>query len=214
MADETPRRKKKGNVVVWVILGLLVLSLGGFGIGSFGGSLSSVAEVGDREITVQDYGQALQNEQRRLQQQTGQPLTMQQMQAFGLDRAVMERLLAQAALAHEAERMGLSVGDAEVAERIRAEPAFQGIDGQFDREGYARALDFAGLNERGFERQVRDDAARELLQVAVVGGAEVPDAYADAIAGWLAETRTLTFAPVERAAEAQPAAVDEAAVQA
>ncbi|MEM8851093.1 MAG: SurA N-terminal domain-containing protein, partial [Pseudomonadota bacterium] len=195
MADDKPR-KKKGNIVVWVILGLLILSLGGFGIGSFGGSLSSVASVGDREITVQDYGQALQNEQRQLQQQTGQPLTIQQMQAFGLDRAVMERLLAREALAYEANRMGLSVGDEEVATRIRSNPAFQGLDGQFDREGYGQALDFAGLNERGFERQTRDDAARELLQVAVVGGVEVPDAYADTLAAWLAETRTVTFAAV------------------
>ncbi|MEM7641701.1 MAG: SurA N-terminal domain-containing protein [Pseudomonadota bacterium] len=195
MTDDKPR-KKKGNIVIWIILGLLILSLGGFGIGSFGGSLSSVASVGDREITVQDYGLALQNEQRQLQQQTGQPLTIQQMQAFGLDRAVMERLLAREALAYEANRMGLSVGDAEVATRIRSNPAFQGIDGQFDREGYAQSLDFAGLNERGFERQTRDDAARELLQVAVVGGVEVPDAYADTLTAWLAETRDVTFAAV------------------
>jgi peptidyl-prolyl cis-trans isomerase D len=194
MAEGKP--KKKGNVVVWAVLGLLVLSLAGFGIGGFGGSLSSVAEVGDREITVQEYGRALQAEQRRLQEQTGEPLTVQQMRAFGLDRVVMERLLAQAALAHEAERMGLSVGDAEVAARIRATPAFQGVDGGFDREGYASALRFAGLNERTYERQVRDDAAQEILQAAVVGGVTVPDAYADTLVGWLAETRDATIATV------------------
>ncbi|UWQ16229.1 SurA N-terminal domain-containing protein [Jannaschia sp. M317] len=190
------KKTKASNVIVWAVLGLLILALGGFGVGQFGGSLSSVASVGDREITVQDYATAIQGEQRRLQQQTGQALTLQQMQVFGLDRAVMERLLATAALEEEAETMGLSVGDAEVAERIRNNPAFGGIAGGFDREGYTFALRNAGLNEARFERQVRDEAARELLQVAVAGGVQVPDTYSATIASWLAETRDATFAIV------------------
>lgn len=194
MAEE--RRKKKSNLAVWLILGLLILALGGFGIGSFGGSLTSVATVGDREITVEEYGRALQNEQARLTQQTGQNLTMAQLQTFGIDQAVMERLLAREALAWEADRMGLSVGDAEVAERIRATPAFGGLDGGFDREGYAFALRNAGLNEAQYEAQVRDEAATELLQAAVLGGTEGPVARADLLTRWLAETRDATLATV------------------
>ncbi|WGH78277.1 peptidylprolyl isomerase [Jannaschia ovalis] len=194
MAEE--RRKKKSNAVVWAVLALLILALGGFGIGSFGGSLSSVAEVGDREITVEDYGRALQNEQARLAQQTGQNLTMAQLQTFGIDRAVMERLLAEQALAWEAGQMGLSVGDAEVAERIRATPAFGGLDGGFDRDGYAFALRNAGLSEAEYEARVRDDVATELLQAAVLGGTESPEARVDALVAWLAETRDATLATV------------------
>ena len=195
MADET-RRKRKGGILVWAVLGLLVLALGGFGIGGFGGSATTVATVGDRTIDVNTYARSLQNEQQRLQQRTGQPLTLQQMQAFGLDRLVMERLLAEAALANEAERMGLSVGDAEVADRIRATPAFGGLDGGFDREAYAFALRNAGLNERAYERQIRDAAARDILQAAVIGGAPAPAGYAERIAAWLGESRTITLAPV------------------
>ena len=194
MAEE--RRKKKSNLVVWAILALLVLALGGFGATGFGGSLSTLATVGDREISVQDYANAIQNEQNRLQQQTGQRLTIQQMQLFGLDRQVMERLLAGAALENEAERLGVSAGDAEVARRIRETPAFGGISGGFDREGYRQALRNAGLNESRYEAQVRDSIARELLQAAVVGGTEVPDTYADRIAAWIAETRDITLATI------------------
>ncbi|MCK0167000.1 SurA N-terminal domain-containing protein [Jannaschia sp. S6380] len=197
MAEQ--RRKKKSNALVWAILGLLVLALGGFGIGGFGGSLTSVARVGDREITVQDYANAIQSEQARLQQQTGQRLTLQQMQMFGLDRQVMERLLAGAALEHEADRVGLSVGDAVVVERIRQNPAFGGVDGTFDREGYSFALDNANLDEARYEARVRDEIARELLQAAVVGGTAVPDAYADAMAAWIAESRDITLATVTEA---------------
>lgn len=193
-------KKKKSNVVVWAVLGLLVLALGGFGVGQFGGNLSSVASVGGKDITVSAYGNALQSEQRRLSQQTGQQLSLQQMQQFGIDRQLMERMLAATALEVEAARMGLSVGDAEVARRIRATPAFGGVTGAFDRDGYAFALRGAGLTEKRYEAQVREEAGRELLQVAVVGGVEVPDAYSAAIVGWLAETRDATFAPVTAAA--------------
>lgn len=188
--------KKTSNIVVWAILGLLVLALGGFGAGQFTGTLSSVASVGDREITVQEYANAIQAEQQRLSQQTGQSLTLQQMQLFGLDQQVMEGLLSRAALEHEADLMGLSVGDAEVATRIRTNPAFGGISGGFDREGYTFSLRNAGLNEKRYEAQVRDEAARELLQATVVGGISVPDVYSDTILDWLAETRNATLAEV------------------
>ncbi|WP_308914910.1 peptidylprolyl isomerase [Jannaschia sp. LMIT008] len=193
MADKP---KKKTNVLVWIVLGLLILALGGFGATNFGGSLSTVATVGDREVTVEEYARAIQNEQRRLAQATGQDLTIQQMQSFGLDRQVMERLLAVAALDEEAAAMGLSVGDAEVATRIRANPAFQGVSGQFDREGYAFALRDAGLNERQFEGEVRTEAARAILEAAIIGGTAPPPGYAETIAAWLSETRDLTIGTV------------------
>lgn len=195
MAEET-RRKKKSNVVVWVILGLLILAMGGFGATGFGSSLSTVASVGDRDITVQDYADAIQAEQSRVGQQFGQRLTLDQMQALGLDRRVMERLLAGAALAGEADRVGLSVGDGEVALRIRENPAFAGISGGFDREGYGFALDRAGLSERAYEDQVRDEIARELLQAAVVGGTEPPATFINTLTAYVAETRDITLTPL------------------
>ena len=196
MAEEPRKRRKKSNAIVWAVLALLILALGGFGIGGFGGSVQNVAEVGDREITVQDYANAVRSEQARLQQQTGQNLTFQQMQAFGLDRQIMERLLARAALGHEADRLGVSVTDAVVARRIRATPAFQGVDGSFDREGYRFALQNAGFDERSYEAQIRDDAAREILQAAIVGGVEAPEVYTDRLAAWIAETRDVTLGTV------------------
>lgn len=195
MAEEK-RRKKKSNIVVWAILGLLILAMGGFGATGFGSSLSTVASVGDRDITVQEYANAIQAEQNRVGQQFGQRLTIQQMQALGLDRQVMERLLAGAALEEEAGRVGLSIGDGEVARRIRENPAFGGISGGFDREGYAFALANAGLNERAYEEQIRVEIARELLQAAVVGGTEAPATYIDVLTRYVAETRDITLTPV------------------
>ncbi|MEL6587401.1 MAG: SurA N-terminal domain-containing protein, partial [Pseudomonadota bacterium] len=199
MSKETGK-PKASNIVVWAILGLLILALGGFGVGQFGGSLQTLATVGSREVSVNDYARAIQNEQRAMSQRTGQALTLQQMQLFGMDRQILEGLLTRAALEHEASEMGVSIGDQEVATRILGTQAFQGMTGQFDREVYAQSLRQNGLNESRYEDQVRADGAREILQAAVIGGIPVPEVFTDTIVTWLAETRDATFAEVTVAA--------------
>ena len=210
MAEER-RKRKRGNIVVWAILGLLVLALGGFGAQGLSGTVTSVAQVGDEEVRVNDYVAALQQEQARVSQSFGQALTVDQLRALGIDRQVMERLVAGAAIIHETGEMGLSVGDLEVSSRIRANPQFGGPTGGFDPEGYTYALRRAGLTVRDFERRTRAEAAQELLQAAVIGGTQAPDAYADAMAAWLAETRDATVAEVtaDRLAAGTVAPTDE-----
>lgn len=193
------RKKGKGNAIVWALLGLLILSLGGFGIGGFGGSVRSVASVGDEEVSTADYARALSQERARLSQATGQDLSLEQLRLFGIDRQVMDRLLSAAAMAHEAGTRGVSVGDAEVARRIRASPAFQGVGGGFDRDAYAFVLERSDLSEADFEARIRDEAAQEILQAAVVGGADAPPGYAEAIAAWVTERRDVTVAEVGQA---------------
>ena len=187
-------KNKASQAVVWVILGLLILGLGGFGVTNFGGSVRTVGSVGGTEIDVTTYGRELQAELRALSQQTGQPIGIAEAQAFGLDRAVLGRLVSRAALDNETARLGLSVGDEAVANQVRELPAFQGVDGSFDREAYQFALENAGLTIAAFEDQVRADTARNILQSAVVGGLAVPDVYADRIYDWARERRDITWA--------------------
>ena len=67
-------------------------------------------------------------------------MSFAQAQELGLDRAVLQRIMRDRALDHEATQMGLSIGDELVRDRILEIPAFQGIDGEFDRDGYAQSL--------------------------------------------------------------------------
>jgi peptidyl-prolyl cis-trans isomerase D len=185
--------KSLSRLFVWVILGLLFVALAGFGIGSFGGGASRLGEVGDVEITAQDYARALQNEIRAQIAQTQTPVNLADLRARGLDEAVIASLVARAALAHEAQSLGLSVGDAEVARQIQGFEAFQGVDGSFDRESYEFVLAQEGLGPREFEEDMREDTARALLQSAVVGAIRPPGIYADSIAAFQGETRDLSI---------------------
>ena len=200
-------RTKGKSTIVWILMGLMVLGLGGFGVTSFSGGSTEVASVGETKITADDYARALQGELRAFQQQTGQPITMQQAQAMGLPQSVQANLIAAAALAEEARRIGVSVGDAQVAQTILQAGAFQGPNGSFDRAAYSEVLRRERLTEAEFEATVRDDEARLLLQRAVVGGVAAPAPLVDQTARWLLESRDFSWR--ELTEEDLPAPVTE-----
>lgn len=192
------KKNSGAKTAVWVLMGLLILGLGGFGATNFTGSVRSVGTVGDIDITVNDYGRALQTEMRAYEAQTGQVMSFEQAQAFGLDRQVLARLVADASVDNEALRLGLSVGDSSVARQLQNIPAFQGVDGKFDRDSYKFAIERAGLSESEFERGIRRETARALLQGAVVSGRALPDSYIDQVLTYFAERRRVTWARIDR----------------
>jgi peptidyl-prolyl cis-trans isomerase D len=189
---ETDAKRPKSVVkeaAVWIMLGMLILGLGGFGVTSFGGGVSTVGTVGKAEITADDYARAFQSQLSSFSQQVGQPISAQEGLAFGLDRQVLQGLVTRAALDNEAARVGLSVGDAVVATEIRAMDAFKGISGAFDREAYSFALSRSNQTEADFEGDMRRDIARSLLQGMVAGGFAAPDALTDTLYRWISERR-------------------------
>jgi peptidyl-prolyl cis-trans isomerase D len=191
--------KKASNIFVWIILGLLFIALAGFGIGSFSGGGSRVGSVGEIEITAEDYGLALQQEIRAQIAQTQTPVTLSDLRANRLDEAVLQGLIARAALANEALEMGLSVGDEEVARQITQIQAFQGLDGNFDRESYEFELRANGLDPADFEQDMREDTSRSLLQLAIIGGLQPADVIAETIVAFQGETRDFTLVTITQA---------------
>jgi peptidyl-prolyl cis-trans isomerase D len=190
--DEQQDRRKKGkgtSVVVWILMAMLVLGLGGFGVTNFGGGLTAIGSVGDREITVNDYARAMQQEINALSAQVGQRITMQQAQAFGIDRQVRQQLVNTAALDNENTRIGVSAGDARVAREITSMETFRGPGGQFDRETYRFMLERNDLTEAAFESRLREDLARALLQGAVGSGFLAPPALVSTLYDFVSERR-------------------------
>ncbi|MGB5066757.1 MAG: peptidylprolyl isomerase, partial [Albidovulum sp.] len=201
-----PLRKKRANPVIWILMAMLILGLGGFGARNFGGSIRSIGTVGDRDIDLQDYARALNQEISAFSNQIGQPVSFAQAQSMGIDSNVRERVLATTALDNEADKIGISVGDDEVRRRIVEIQAFKGLDGKFDRDSYTLALQREGLGEAEFESKLRDEAARNLLQTAVLGATVAPDAYTKVLADWIYETRDFTLAELIPADLTEPVA--------
>ncbi|MCX7889261.1 MAG: peptidyl-prolyl cis-trans isomerase [Rhodobacteraceae bacterium] len=200
----TPLRRKGGSTVIWILMGFLIFGLAGFGIRNFGSGTEGIAAVGDREITARDYAAALRQEMDAMSAQIGQPLTLPMAQMLGIDTQVRARLIGDAALAAEAGRIGLSVGDAEVARQITTISAFQNAEGKFDREVYRLRLDREGLGEAEFESRLRDDITRGLFRRAVADGVAAPRGFVDAVVAYQGETRDFTLAELLPSDLAEP----------
>ena len=187
-------RAKHSRMLVWTLLVLIVVGLAGFGV-SNSGALSShnVAEVGDTEITGPEYARAVDQELRTLTQRIGRSLPMAEARQYGVDNIVLSRLVNDAALDEEARGLGISVGDAVVAEQVMAIQAFQGPDGKFSRDAYTSALANAGLKPAQFEAQVRREVSREMISSAVQSAVAMPGAEARLMLGYAGERRSFAW---------------------
>ncbi|RAP42458.1 hypothetical protein BYZ73_04510 [Rhodovulum viride] len=186
--------KQISKTLVWLMLIFVVLGLGGFGVKNFGGRVETIGSVGDTRISTDTYARALQRELRARAAATGgQTMSIAEAQSTGLVDAVRAQVISNAALDNEMARIGVSVGDDQVAREVMRIDAFKGPDGSFDREAYRYTLSQNGLTEAQFEASLRDEAARSLLQTAVVAGLSAPQTYVDKLYGFIAERRSVSL---------------------
>ena len=173
-------KKGERRYGAWIIVGVILIGLAGFGTGGLSGNVRSIGTVGEKEISVASYQRAMNEQLRALSAQAGQAISFQQAQAFGLDQAALGQLVLTRGLDNEATQLGISAGDERVLQRLQTIPSFQGAGG-FNRETYRLSLQQSGQTAAEFETEIREDIARTLLQGAVVEGVPPVDAYADAL---------------------------------
>ncbi len=188
--------KKKPRYGAWIIVGVILLGLAGFGTGGLSGTIRNIGTVGDKDVSVQAYQRALNDQIRALSAQFGQQISFQQAQAFGIDQVALNQVILLRTLDNEAADLGISIGDENVFERLQAIPQFQGAGG-FNRDTYRLALQQTGQTATEFENELREETARTLLQGAVVSGIPQPSVLADALVQFTSENRAITWAIVD-----------------
>ena len=123
---------------------------------------------------------------------------------FGLQQQALSRLLLEKTLENETSDLGLSVGDETVYQELLGISAFRGLDGSFDKDAYKFALENAGLSESEFESQVRDEAARAVLQRAILQGIKMSETFTDIALAYVSEERNVTVVELGEADLATP----------
>lgn len=161
--------EKTRNVLLVVFSVLLVLSMIVFGaiMGNQAGadltrSTEMAASVGGEKITV---GEIITQQQNLQQGGARQALPASMM----VDGMIREKMVKQ-----EAERLGLTASDAEVAERIRE--AFKSPDGKpLDRKLYEQNAVRQAGSVTEFENSIRDQISAEKVQAFVTAGVTVSE---------------------------------------
>ena len=136
-----------------------------------------VARVGDYDITVAQFRQIYLLQLENYRQQSSGEVSEEVLRSLGIDRQILQGMIARYAAVAEAERLGLTVSDAEVRHRIVNLPGFQ-VNGQFVGEArYRQALQFQRppMTPAQFEEEVRRDIMFERLEAAVTGWIAVSD---------------------------------------
>lgn len=189
-------QKSNKRYGAWVVVGVVLVGLAGFGTGGLSGNIRNIGTVGNKDVTVAGYQQALNQQIQALSAQFGSAISFQQAQAFGIDQTALNQIILLRTLDNEASTLGISAGDEAVFERLQANPAFQGAGG-FNRDTYRLSLQQVGQSEAEYEIGIREEIARTLLQGAIVSGVPSVDTYADALVQYIGEQRSITWATVD-----------------
>ncbi|HEY0234160.1 MAG TPA: SurA N-terminal domain-containing protein, partial [Afipia sp.] len=191
----TASRNWLGKTVMSIMFGVLIVSFGLWGIADIfkGYGSSSLATIGGTEISTEQFRQLYTDRLQQVSRQAGWPLTTEQARLFGLDRQVLQQVVAESVLDEEARRLGLAMSDAEVASAIAADPNFAGVGGQFDPQRFAAALRQFGYSEQRYIAEQRRTTLRRQLAGSFSAGAEPTRTQLDALTRFQNEQRTVEY---------------------
>ena len=142
----------------------------------------AIATVNGRDITAGDYRRLYSQQLQSLRQAYGGNVDEKMLQQLGVAQRILSQMVDEEAMVAEADRLGLRVSDAELAERIKRMAGFQ-QNGQFVGEvAYRDILQMQRppIRPSEFEDQLRRSLMGEKLQAAVTSWVRVADADVDA----------------------------------
>ncbi len=204
-----------GKTVLTILFGTMIISFTIWGVGDVfrGIGVSNIAEVGSTNISTVDFRSAYQTQLQNLQRQARRAITNEQARAYGLDRQVLGRMIADAALDQKVAELRLAMSDEDIARAILEDPTFKGPDGRFDRGRFNDILRDNGFNEMSFVRDQRRVYLRRELGDALSGNIRPPEATVEAIHHFANETRSTDYFVLSETAVGEIAAPAPADLQ-
>ena len=184
-----------GRIVMAVVMGFIILSFAIWGVGDIfrGFGAGKLAQVGDTEVPVETFRNQYQTMLQQLQRQYRRAITNDQARAMGLDRQVLNRIIAEAALDYRVKALGLAMSDADIAKAILTDQTVAGPTGKFDATKFQELLRDNGYTEQSFVREQRRVYLRQEIIDALTANMTVPVSMLDAIHKYRDEARSVDF---------------------
>lgn len=192
-------QQMRGFAKSWIASVFLLLVVGSFtlwGVADvFRGNSTdtNVVSMSPTPISYDQFSRDLKNVLRNESQRQQREITTEEARKTGLGDAVLQQMIDRAALDKVTSDLGLTVGDEDVAARVRQINIFFGPLGTFDKETFDRVLQQRGYTEPEFVESMRGDMSRAQLMAAAEGGYAVPPGYAHALFAFSTELRAAEY---------------------
>ena len=204
---------KFGAIFALAFIGLIAIAfaLGDVsGSGNLGGlSGGNVARVGNKNITLSDLNESLEN-QLRAERQNNPTLDMTQfVDGGGLD-ATLTQLINRYAITVFGEKYGVAVSKRLVDSEIRKIPGAMGLDGKFSADAFRAFAQQIGVSEKAIRDDLTQNLFAQQILPAAASGPAAPDGmilpYASLMleqrAGQIASIPATAFLPTRPPSEA------------
>jgi len=147
------------------------------GSGADAASSDTVAKVEGREITSGEFRRTYQAQLQAYRSAYGNNMSEQLLKQLGIDQQILQQMVDERAALAEADRLGMSVSDEEVRQRIFSMPAFQDNGAFIGDVRYEQLLRMQRppMTPSEFEDNVRRGLAVEKLRASVTDWLSVPD---------------------------------------
>jgi peptidyl-prolyl cis-trans isomerase D len=156
-----------------VIAAFIILYIPAFQDAGEQGAGATLVEVGSMPITVGEYQKAYLRQREMYQSLYQGRLDNEAIKRMGLEEQTLQSLIDDRVLQLEARRLGISVDDETLRQRLATSPEFQ-IDGRFmGAEELRRRLEMQGISVGEFEQELRRRLLRERVASLVTDGVMV-----------------------------------------
>jgi peptidyl-prolyl cis-trans isomerase D len=202
MSEEKQKtfREKLLGWGVKVLLALLILSFGVWGIGDYvapNQGKEIVATVGHTDITATEFQNELREQIRRLQGVFGNRFSNQQAKAIGVTENVLQSLIQRNLFSAGAKSLGLFVNNDLVSREIRDDDRFKASDGTFDRLKFNNVLQRANLSESGYIALFQNQLLQNQFLSGINNGQVIPRILVDLIYRHRNEKRAAKFIEIK-----------------
>lgn len=206
-------RDRAQGWIAGVIVGFICIPFAMWGVESYMDAATTVvvADVDGSEIELREYQEAYAQYRQNLQAVMG--LTPDAIDDALLKRETLEKLVEMELLDQAARKVGMRVGDTQVAAQIHALEGFQ-EDGRFSQALYEQRLQQSGLSNVRFEEQLRREMLLDQWRQAVEATVFVTDRELDEFDRLNNQTRTIAYAVIPSAPFAEAVEVTDEQVAA
>lgn len=194
-------RKRTNGLLARIVLLLLAALLGLWGIITAGGSFfapnqNAVVTVGSQTVTAEQFDVAYRQALQQVNYFDGYTTPQQAEERYQLTSVVVSRLMLQAMVADQAQKMGLGVSNEAMAAQIRLDPNFADNTGAFNLVNYRTMISQQYGTEANYLDTIRRPAELQAqIETAIAPEQiELPDAYRQVLWEYDNEQRDLLLA--------------------